>query len=97
MKVFKFMLKPFYAFPVLLAIGFLRIVKKGMVVLKIKSRQRKICKINNLIYKLQSIIFNPFRISNGIRPQLCKEPQYSAADLEKYHEIFVQRRQKAKA
>ena len=95
MKTLKRVLKPFYTAVALLGVGCLAVIKNGIVVLKIKSQYKNIHKINSCIQKLYSIIFNPYRICNGIRPGFWSEHQCSAADLEKCHELFLKRRQEA--
>ena len=93
MKNLKRVFKPVRVVVALLAVVCLTIVKKGLVMFKIKSQYKNIAKINSLIQRFYSVIFNPYRISNGIRPQIWNSCiQTSPCDIEKCHEYFLQRR-----
>lgn len=95
MKTLKRVLKPFYAAVALLGVVCLAAVKKGITVFKIKSQYKNIRNLNLCTQRLYSVVFNPYRISNGIRPGFWCNHQYSASDLEKCHELFMKRRQGA--
>lgn len=95
MKNLKNILKPFYAIFIFLAIGFISLVKKGILVFKIKPQYKNIEKLSCIIQKLYSLVFNPYRISNGIRPSFGNNFNVSFSDIERCHEIIHQRRQEA--
>ena len=95
MKMLKSVLKPFSVAGAWFGIAGLTLVKKCIVAFKLKSQYKYIHAINQQIQKLYRVIFNPYRISNGMRPCVQSEYKYSAADLERCHQLFVNRRQEA--
>ena len=93
MKTLKSVLKPFSVAGAWFGIAGLTLVKKGILTFKLKSQYKNIRAINQQIQRLYRVIFNPYRISNGLRPCLQGEYRYTAADLERCHQLFVDRRQ----
>lgn len=92
MVLLKKILKPLYIVPVVLGIGFLTLVKSLLAASKLKSRYRYISRINNYKNNLYTLVFNPYRICNGIRPNLRSAKQPSAKDLEELHKAIVLKR-----
>ena len=92
MSLLKKILKPLYIIPVVLGIGVLALVKNLFTTSKLKSRYRYISRINNYKNNLYTLVFNPYQIGNGIRPNLCSAKQPSAKDLEELHEAIVLKR-----
>lgn len=95
MKTLKCVLKLFSVAGACFGVAGLTLVKKSILVFKLKSQYKNLRAINQQIQKLYRVIFNPYRISNGLRPCLQGEYRYSAADLERCHQLFVNRRQEA--
>lgn len=94
-KVIKTIVKPFLALFVFPAVGVLVIVKKVVVALPLKNQHQKLDKLNHAKRKLYALVFNPYRICNGIRPNLLALHNTSGASIERCHEIIRAKRQRA--
>lgn len=94
-KVLKMIAKPILALFVFPAVGVLAIVKKVVVALHLKNQHKKLAKLNKATLKLYALVFNPYRICNGIRPNFLALHNPSAANIEKCHEMFLAKRQRA--
>ena len=81
-----------FVFP---AVGVLAIVKKVVVALHLKNQHKELAKLNKATLKLYALVFNPYRICNGIRPNFLALHNPSAANIEKCHEMFLAKRQHA--
>ncbi len=95
MKMLKSVLKPFSVAGAWFGVAGLTLVKKCILAFKLKSQYKNIFAINQQIQKLYRVIYNPYRISNCMRPCLQGEHTYSAADLERCHQLFMNRREEA--
>ena len=87
-------LKKVYA---VLGISLVLLAKKSVLAFKIKRQYKNLGKLDNALAKFHGILFNPYRISNGLRPtfgiQSNKPTGISRENLDKCHEIISQKRQ----
>ncbi len=86
--------KKIYAF---VGVGFVLLAKKCVLFFKIKRQYKNIGKLDNTLAKSHSMLFNPYRISNGLRHtfdmQKTNATSISRENLERCHEIISQKRQ----
>lgn len=94
-RVVKTIFKPFLVLFVFPAVGVLAIVKKVVVALHLKNQHKNLAKLNKATLKLYALVFNPYRICNGIRPNFLALHNPAAANIEKCHEMFRAKRQRA--
>lgn len=93
MKILKKVFKPMYAWAILLAIGLVIVAKKAIFAFNIESQYKNVCKLNKAAQKMYALVFNPYRISNGIRPSFEGYHQSGMSDIEMCHQIIHQKRQ----
>ncbi|MBE6814223.1 MAG: hypothetical protein E7522_02115 [Ruminococcaceae bacterium] len=81
----------------LAGVSFVLLAKKCVLTFKIKSQYKNLGKLDNAIAKYHGMLFNPYRISNGLRPtfgiQKSNATSISRENLERCHEIISQKRQ----
>lgn len=81
----------------LVGIGFVLLAKKCILTFKIKRQYKNLGKLDNALAKFHGMLFNPYRISNGLRPtfgiQKSNATSISRDNLERCHEIISQKRQ----
>lgn len=80
-----------------LGISLVLLAKKCVLTLKIKRRYKNLGKLDNALAKFNGMLFNPYRISNGLRPTFGmpknNTTSISRENLERCHEIISQKRQ----
>jgi hypothetical protein len=88
------MLKKVYA---VVGIGLTLFARKCILSLKIKRQYKNLGKLDCAIAKLNGMLFNPYRISNGfgsiVGMQNNNATCISRENLEKCHEIIRQKRE----
>lgn len=81
----------------IVGIGLTLFAKKCVLTFKIKRQYKNLGKLDNALAKFHGMLFNPYRISNGLRPtfgmQKCNTTTISRENLERCHEIISQKRQ----
>lgn len=81
----------------LVSVGFVLLAKKCILTFKIKRQYKNLGKLDNALAKFHGMLFNPYRISNGLRPtfgiQKSNSTSISRDNLERCHEIISQKRQ----
>lgn len=81
----------------LVSVGFVLLAKKCILTFKIKRQYKNLGKLDNALAKFHGMLFNPYRISNGLRPtfgiQKSNAATISRENLERCHEIISQKRQ----
>ena len=81
----------------IVGIGLTLFAKKCVLTFKIKRQYKNLGKLDNALAKFHGMLFNPYRISNGLRPtfgiQSNKPTGISRENLDKCHEIISQKRQ----
>lgn len=92
-RVLKTVFKPILVLVVCMAIGVLLFLKKMIVLLHVKWQYKNLDKLDEAIRKLYTFVFNPYRISNGIRPNLMVAHKPSAFDMEQCHNLIRMNKQ----
>lgn len=92
MRFVKSIFKPFVVAIAMIAIAFFAVVKVSIVKLKIKSLYKYVAKLDTAKKRLYRLVFNPYRISNGIRPVWMAAANDPIADINKCHEIILKAR-----
>lgn len=81
----------------IVGIGLTLFAKKCVLTLKIKRQYKNLGKFDNALAKFNGMLFNPYRISNGLRPtfgiQNNNATSISRENLERCHEIISKIRQ----
>ncbi len=96
MKFIKSVFKPFRAVIILIAIGFLSVLKKAILAFGTNAQCKNVVKLDQVIRKMYALVFNPYRVCNGIRPNLVYNHKPSAFDIEQCHQ-FIQSKKQASA
>ena len=95
MKTLKRLFKPFLYVIVFVGVGVITLAKKAVLFFKIKPQYTNLVKLENAKAKLYSLVFNPYRICNGIRPVCAQKSAAPLSDLAQCHEIIRQKRHNA--
>ena len=81
----------------IVGIGLILFAKKCVLTLKIKRQYKNLGKFDNALAKFNGMLFNPYRISNGLRlnfgMQNNNATSISRENLERCHEIISRKRQ----
>lgn len=92
MRFMKSIFKPFVVAFAMIGIGVLSVVKKTIVKLKIKPQYKNIAKLDAAKKRLYRLVFNPYRITNGIRPSWLSTGDDPIANINKCHEMISKAR-----
>ena len=95
MKALKKIFKPLVVVYVFAGVGCIAVLKHTIMFFKIKSQYKAIVKLNAAKRKLYSLVFNPYRISNGFRPACMQVQPLTLSELERCHQIIQQEKQHA--
>lgn len=95
MKKLKSIFKPLIVVGVFIGVGCVAFAKKSIMVFKIKPLYKHLVKFEDAKKKLYSVVFSPYRISNGMRPKCLPKASISLSELEYCHELIQQKRQRA--
>lgn len=95
MRVFKMLFKPILAIVIFVVVGVLLTFKKSICFFHIKAFYKNIAKLDNTVLKLYSVVFNPYRICNGFRPNTAMVRKPSPSDIEVCHQIVQSKKQQS--
>lgn len=95
MKTLKSIFKPLIVVLVFAGIGCIALAQKGVKLFKLKVLYKHLVNLEETKKKLYSLVFSPYRISNGMRPKCLPKTTMSLAELERCHELIQQKRQRA--
>lgn len=92
MKFAKNVFKPFVKLYAALGVGVVSVIKCMITGLKVKPLYKHLWKLDNAKRKLYRLLFNPYRISNGMRPTWMTASANPAADIQHCHEMVSKMR-----
>lgn len=92
MRSVKKFFKPVVVLYAMIGIAVLFVCRKLILNLKLKPMYACITKLEAARKKMYRLIFNPYRIANGIRPAWINIIEDPAADISKCHEVISKAR-----
>lgn len=92
MKFVKRMFKPVIVLAALIGVGVVCFMKYAIIKARIRPLYKRIGQLNATKARLYRLVFNPYRISNGIRPSFTSKNMDGATNIAFCHELFVQSR-----
>ena len=86
------MFKPVVVLYAMIGVAVLFVCRKLILKLKLKPMYTCITKLEAARKRLYRLVFNPYRIGNGIRPAWINTIENPAADINKCHEMISKAR-----